>query len=465
MMQQKTNSLKYIKMIKQIALFVLLVAVAPKHIQAQSKIKIDGVTVVVGKNVVLDSDIEKFKEEVLTKSEGKIQLSDCEMLEEIMIQKLLAHHAVVDSIVVADEEVTAAVNRNMNYFKQQLGSIDKAVELYGFNDEADLRKELKKIERDNLLINREKQAITSAVTLTPEEVRVYYKSLEDKGNLPEFGTEIELAQIVMHIEPSQAEIDATIEKLNEIRENILNGSSMRMKAIIYSEDPGVSQNGGQYTLRRDSQFVREFKENAFSLEEGEISEPFKSQFGYHIIMLEKVKGQELDVRHILMTPKVSYEREALVKEKLNRVRDSIQAGLLSFDVAVLKYSEDAVTRSNGGVMINQQTNDSKFEQTRMDPTLYARVNTLAVNDITTPFYEETRDGKKMFKLIMMKDKIPAHTADFVKDYVKIQSLTLQTKQDEILSEWTAKHIEDTYIKINDEYKSCDFKYNWLKNND
>lgn len=430
---------------------------------AQEKLKVDGVAVVVGENIVLESDVDKFKKEVYASSEGKIELSDCEMLEQIMLQKLLSHHAVIDSVVVSDVEVTSGVERNIAYLTQQLGSIEKVYQMYGFDDENDLRSELMRIERENMLIRNEKQSIVSKVTVTPEEVRLYFKSLEDSGNLPEFGTEVELSQLVMNVSPSKEEVDKVIEKLSEIRKDVMNGSSMRMKAVLYSEDPGVTQNGGQYTMTRESQFVKEFKEVAFSLDEGEVSEPFKSDFGYHIILLEKIKGQEIDVRHVLMQPKVSDEKLRAAKEKVTKIRDSILSGDLEFDKAVNTYSDDKDTRQNKGILLNPQTNDSRFELTRMDPALYGRVSSLNKGDISEPFFDETREGVKMFKFIKVSDKQKSHKADFSKDYVKIQQMTLQKKQEDAIDLWNKEHVSETFVKIHESKNNCDFKYNWSKN--
>jgi peptidyl-prolyl cis-trans isomerase SurA len=445
-------------MIKRIILLFHVFAIV--FCMEGQKIKVDGVAVVVGENIVLDSDVQKFKQEVFNSSEGKLTLSDCEMLEQIMLQKLLAHHAVVDSVIVADVEIESGVERNIAYLKQQLGSIEKVYKMYGFDDENDLRKELLKIERENTLIQREKENVVSEVTVTPEEVRVYFRSLESQKNLPEFGAEIEMAQIVMHVKPSQKENKDVINKLKGIREDILNGSSMRMKAVLYSEDPGVTQNGGQYTITRESQFVKEFKEVAFSLDEGEISEPFKSDFGYHIIMLEKIKGQELDVRHILIQPKVSEDKLKESQDKISQIRDSILAEELTFEKAVLKYSQDKGTRQNKGIIINPQSNDANFELTRMDPTLYGRVSALNKGEISEPFYDETREGLKMFKMILMREKREAHQADFARDYVKIQQITLQKKKEDAMDKWYNDHVVETFVKINESNKNCEFKYLW-----
>ena len=235
-----TNYLRFIKNIK--GLLILAFLITTNSIVAQNKIKIDGVAVVVGKNIVLDSDIEKFRIEVEQRSEGKIKISDCEMLEEIMTQKLIAHHAVIDSIIVTEDEVLQDVEKTIANFKQQLGSIEKVIEFYGFNDEEDLVKELSGIQEEQKLIQREQASITEKVDVTPEEVRTYFNNLKKDDNLPEFGAEIELAQLVMYAEPTKEETAIIIEKLNGIKKEVEEGASMRMKSILYSEDTGVTEN-------------------------------------------------------------------------------------------------------------------------------------------------------------------------------------------------------------------------------
>jgi len=292
-MQLKNNNLKYIKMRQNTMIIALLLFIT--GINAQERIKIDGVAVVVGKNIVLDSDIDKFKKELQQRMEGKLDITDCEILEEIMSQKLLAHHAVIDSMIVSDVEINSEVERNISYFTQQLGNMEKVVKMYGFNDEEDLRKELYEIQKEQLLIQKERASIIEKIDVTPEEVRTYFKNLEKDGNLPEFSAEIELAQIVKMIKPSEEETNRVIEKLKEIKKELESGFSFRLKAIINSDDPAVSGTGpgaaGLYTITRESGFIKEFKEVAFSLDEGEISEPFESGFGFHIILVEKVKGK------------------------------------------------------------------------------------------------------------------------------------------------------------------------------
>lgn len=455
------NNLNNIKMIKKIFLIALISF--GYHVNAQEKVKVDGVATVVGKNIVLDSEIDAFKQELVQQSGGKIEISDCEMLEQIMNRKLLAHHAVIDSVVVSEAQVSQQVQRKTDYFTQQLGSVEKMLELYGFDNVKELKNELNRVEREALLIQGMQQNLTSDIDITPEEVKRYYNSLKVENNLPEIGAEIEISQIVLNVAPSKEETQRVLDRLNEIKKEVEEeDANFKMKAILYSDDPGVTQNSGFYTIERNSPFVKEFKEAAFSLEEGEISEPFKSDFGYHILIVEKVKGKERDVRHILMQPKLDDLDKENVKDSLTNYRDDILKLKITFEEAVLKYSEDKDTRQSKGILMNPATGDTHFDLTRMDPELYAKVSSLKEGEISSVFYEETRQGQKMYKFILLKSKTEAHIADLSKDYVKIQELALQKKKTEAIEKWSNEKIKDTYIKVNDSYLDCEFKSNWTK---
>jgi peptidyl-prolyl cis-trans isomerase SurA len=456
-MQHRTMISKYIKL--SICTFILgFVGLQT----AAQKIKIDGVAVVIGKNIVLDSDIDKFKQEIELRSEGKIKITDCEMLEELMQQKLMSHHAVVDSVVVPDPEISSRVDRSIQYFTQQYGSIEKVVKAYGFNDLEDLKKELTSVQKENILIEKEQEKVTEKVDVTPEEVRLYYVGLKDKGELPQFPAEIELAQIVLKAIPTDEEIDRIIAKLTEIKGQIEEGSSFRMKAIINSDDPGVTNNGGEYTVTKESSFIKEFKEMAFTLDVGQVSKPFKSEFGYHIMQLHKIKGNARIASHILMQPEVPDAKLTEIKEKAVEIISEIKDGKLSFSAAVKKYSNDSETKNNGGLIVNPSTGESKFDLTRMDPAFYARVSDLKKGEMTDPFYDEERSGDKMFKFILMKNRTDTHTADIIEDYVKIQQLALQKKKEETITKWSKEKIKDTYIKLGDEHSKCVFNKNWKK---
>ena len=463
-MRLKINILKNIKTIKKgIVLAMIMLTI---NSFSQERVKVDGVIVVIGKNIVTQYDVDKFSEQIEMQSEGKVKLTNCEMLEEIMIQKLMAHHAVIDSVVVSEARVKDRVDRSIGGWSQQLGGIDKVVEFYGFDDEKDLRNELTKINREQFLVEGEKMKITEGIDITPDEIRTYFKSLEEGDNLPEFESEIEIAQIVIYAKPSEEEIQRVIDKLNSIKTDIENGSNMHMKAILNSDDPSVTSKGdgagGFFTLTRDGGFDKRFKEVAFSLEVGEVSEPFKSEYGYHIIKVEKIRGQQIGLRHILIQPVIEESELLKARDTLVKVKKDVLEGKLTFEEAVVRYSQENKTKADLGLLINPQTQDSHFELSRMDPSIYGRVANLNAGEITDPFYDETREGEKMFKLFLLKSKTEPHIANFVDDYVKIQDLAIQKKKQESIEEWADTKIKETYIKINESFKSCSFEKNWIK---
>ena len=457
-MQLKTMNLKSISI-------VMILGLAPIFAGAQ-KNKIDGVAVVVGKNVVLDSDIEKFKKEIETQSEGKIKITDCQMLEQLMDRKLLAHHAVVDSVTASKAEIDDRVKRTLDFFTRQYGDEKKAIAAYGFNDKEDLIKELERVQKEEILIEKEQQKITGDVDLTPEEVRLYFNGLKEKNELPEFPAEVELAQIVLKAEPTKEENERIIAKLNEIKKDVEeNDASFRLKAIVNSNDPSVARNGGNLgTITKDTQFIKEFKEVAFSLDEGQISEPFKSIFGYHIILLHKIKGNGREVSHIVMKPEIEESKLKDAKEKLEKLRKDIIAGELTFEKAVDDHSQDDETKNSGGLILNPYTGESTFDLTRMDPALYGRINELQKGEFSEVFYDETRAGEKMYKLLYMRNRTNTHKADLVDDYVKVQKLALVKKKEETIAKWSKDKILETYVKIGSDYKKCTFKSNWKKEN-
>ena len=236
-----------------------------------------------------------------------------------------------------------------------------------------------------------------------------------------------------------------------------------MKAILYSDDPGVTQNSGFYSIERNSPFVKEFKEAAFSMEEGEISQPFKSDFGYHILMVDKIKGKQRDVYHLLMQPKADEAVAERVRDSLVKYRKQILKLELPFEEAVIRYSQDKDTRMSKGVLMNPESGDTHFDLTRMDPELYSKVSNLKEGEISEVFLDETRQGLKMYKILLLKSRTEAHTADLAQDYVKIMELALQKKKTESIEKWSDEKIMDTYVNINDVYTSCEFKSNWAKN--
>lgn len=458
MTQSKTINMKFIN--KKILVILLFVTSGVAFAQPK-KLKVDGVVAVVGDYVVLDSDIDL--DYITLKAQG-VDVKDitrCELFGKQLEDKLYAHQAIQDSIVVTDAEVNSYLNEQLDAAVEQIGSIEKVVKYYNKKNVDELRSHFFDAVKMNKLTSQMQKKIVDAVEITPEEVRNFFKTIP-ADEIPTFGAEMEVAQIVVNPIIEESEKKRVLDKLNEIRQDVLNGSSFFSKAVLFSEDPGSSSNGGFYKMNRKTAFVKEFKDVAFSLAEGEISAPFETEFGYHIIMVEKIKGQEVELRHILISPKVSTQAMKDAKEKIEQIRSKIINKEITFAEAAKSSSDQKETRNSGGVLLNPRTMEPRFELTKMDPVLYAQVSALKDNEISLPILDEERGAGKFYKIITVNNRIEEHQADFSKDYIKIKELALRDKQIKEIAKWTEEKIKETYIKISDDYKDCDFANNWFK---
>jgi peptidyl-prolyl cis-trans isomerase SurA len=433
-----------------------------KKINTGRKQKIDGVIAKVGDYIILDSDIDKSYLEISSQGGSVKDISRCQMLGKLMEDKLYAHQAVQDSLKVTDAEVKSLVEERLAYMVEQIGSMEKVVKYYKKSSEEDFRTYFFDILKEQKLTSEMQKKIIDGVEITPEEVRNFFKTIP-KEELPAFGAEMEVAQIVVLPKVSDAEKQKVIDKLKEFKKEVQEGgSSFSTKAVLYSQDPGSRATGGFYKMNRKTQFVKEFKEVAFSLAEGEISEPFETDFGYHIIYVEKIKGQDVELRHILLTPSITSDDLKEAKEKISLIRKRIEDKEISFADAAKAMSDEKETRTNGGALVNPRTQDTHFELTKMEPTLYGQISNLKENEISQPILDEEQSGKKKYKLITVTNRIDEHTADYAKDYTKIKDLALKEKQIKAIGKWFDLKIKDTYIKVNGEYGDCTFTNNWLK---
>jgi peptidyl-prolyl cis-trans isomerase SurA len=426
-------------------------------------IKVDGVAAVVGDFVILDSDIDKQFAQLEASGVSTKDISRCQLFGKLLEDKLYVHHAIQDSIVINDAEVRSYVDQQLEGFAQQIGSMEKLIAYYNKSSEQDLRDEMYELNKNGQMASKMQQKVVEEIEVTPDEVRQFYNKIP-KDERPLFGTELRVAQIVVVPETTQEEVDKVVKRLREFRADVLdNGSSFTTKAVLYSEDPGSKRTGGKYTLNKKRPLmVKEFRDVAFSLDEGDVSEPFKTDFGYHIIYLEKIRGQEYDTRHILLRPKLTNDAINYAKEKLEKVRKAIVDGTISFADAALEASDEKETKFDGGQLRNPETQDYNFELTKMDPELYAQIQNLKDNEVSPVYKDQDRVHPIKFKILTVTQRVNEHEADFAKDYLKIKSLALQEKQLNTISAWQEDKIMDTYIKINGDLRSCDFNSNWFK---
>lgn len=429
---------------------------------AQKKQKVDGVVAVVGNYIVLDSDIDLMYMELKSQGVATDKITRCELLGKQLEDKLFAHQAIQDSIVVTDEEVNSFMESQMNTMVEQIGSKEKLFEYYKKKDEEDFKSYFFEIIKMNKLTQQMQRKIVDDVTVTPDEVKQFFNKIP-ADQIPTIGAEIELSQIVVKPVITKEDKQKTIDKLNEIRTDVIkNGSSFYSKAVIYTEDEASISSGGYYKINKKTQFVKEFKDVAFRLAEGEISEPFETEFGYHIILVEKIIGQDIELRHIVMSPKVTPTAMAEAAEKIEKIKAKIEKGDITFEEAAKASSDDKDTKTNGGILLNPRTSEPRFEISKLDPALYNQVNGMAQGEISKVIVDQERQGAKFFKILKVNKKSDEHKADYATDYLKILELALSDKQFNEIENWRKENIEKNYIKVSNDYKDCTFSNNWLK---
>lgn len=439
-------------------------AVKTDTIDRSNSRKIDGVAAVVGDYIILDSDIDNTILQLKAQGASMEGVTRCQLFGKLLEDKLYAHHAIQDSVFVSDTEIRAAVDYQLQQFLDQSGkSMEELIAFYNKADEKSFREEMFEINKSNKLASEMQKKIIADVEVTPEEVRQFFNKIP-VDERPTFGTELKVLQIVIEPEVSEENKQKVIDRLNQFRTDVVeNGASFRSKVVLYTDDKASVPTGGLYTLnRKKPMMVKEFREVAFTLQEGEISEPFETDYGWHIIYLEKIRGQEYDVRHILLIPDVSQSAIEAAKTKMEHVRERIVSGDISFEEAARESSDEKETRSEGGYLINPATQDYNFELTKMDPELYGQIQSLKDDEVSLVITERGRTGDIKFKIMKVTDRVDEHVAEFSRDYLKIKNLALIEKRFKAIEKWQDAKILETYIKVNGEHRDCDFSSNWLK---
>ena len=428
------------------------------------KFKIDGVAAVVGDFIILDSDIDKTLIDLQSQGVSVEDFTRCSLLGKLMEDKLYAHHAEQDSLEIDSQQIYSYVDQTIDYFVNQLGNMEKVLDFYKKKDEQTFRQELYEINRINQLSERMQTTIIDEIEITPEEVKSFFENIP-RFDLPIFGAELEISQIVVKPKVSQEDKDKIIQRLESIKNDVVvNGSSFATKAILYSQDPGSRSTGGKITLYRNrkNQIVKEFVDVSYRLQEGEVSDPFETDFGWHIVKVDKVRGQELDVRHILLRPEVSNEALMEAKKQIDLIRKRIVDNELTFQEAARSFSDEKTTKNNGGVLINPTTGDTRFELTKIDPVLYNQIQRLKDNEVSSPLLEKDNIGTSTYKIIKVSNRFDEHVADYSKDFLKIKELALKEKQLKTIQKWMNDKITETYISVNRDSRECNFANKWLK---
>ena len=425
-------------------------------INAQS---IDKVEAIIGDEIVLTSDIESQYLQYLSQGNIKSDAVKCEIIEDILFQKLLINQAKLDSVEITDEEIESEISKRLDYFESQLGSVEKVEEYFG-KPVSEIELELGRVIQDQFLAQKVQGTIAVDIRVTPAEVKDFFNK-QNITEIPLVSTKVEVSQIVIKPQISEDQKDNIREKLNSFRERVYKGEDFKMLATLYSDDQGSATRGGELGFVNRGDLVPEFERAAFRLKEGEISEIVESQFGFHIVQLIERRGDQINVRHILLRTKVSSTALHNTKLKIENIDQEIKDGKITFDEAIEKYSDDE-SKNNGGLLLNPNTMSTMHTIEDMAPALKYTVEKLSEGDISTPAVIQMPDETKAYRILRLNKKIEAHTANLVDDFSMIKDYAISIKKQDELIRWIAKTIEKTYIKINKEISNCEFKNKWLK---
>jgi peptidyl-prolyl cis-trans isomerase SurA len=424
----------------------------------QEKKLIDQIVGVVATRPILESDLVDPEYPDAAKSES--MPVKCKLLENLILQKMLINKAELDSLPVAEGDIDQEIDRRLGIMLRQMGSQEKLEEFY-HKPMADFKAEQRVPIKEDLMAMEAKKKVVENVKITPSEVKVFFNKIP-VDSIPKIGITYEIAHIVIEPAINPDELSDARNKIKLLRDRVIKGENFTVLARLYSDDPGSAAKGGELGLFNRGSMQPEFEAAAFNLKKkGDISEIIKTSFGYHIIQLIERKGEFVNVRHILITPKVSSFELDKAARRIDSVSDLVRKDSIKFDVAARRFSTDK-SAVNGGDMINPSTLNNRFTENDLDPTMLAILEKLKVGEISRPIPMDTEDRRKAYQIITIKSKSLPHTASLNTDYDLFQNIALMTKKNEALEKWAKDKVTTTYIKVNDKYKECDFYKRWFK---
>lgn len=442
-------------------LLLLLLPFGGNWITSASAQVIDGVIAVVGASPILKSDVES--KQVQAKLDSSV-FDQCAALEELLFSKLLLTQAIKDSVEISDDQVDGELENRLRHYIRQFGSVQAFEAFLGksiekFKDES--REDLKEL----LLMQKMQAKITEAVTISPSEIKEFFNAIP-ADSVPLINAEIEIGHIVKAPKINPELKKYAKEKIESLRKDIIAGKKdFATAAIINSQDPGSAPGGGLYKNVQRGTFVPEFDAIAFRIKEKEVSEVFETNYGYHILMVEARRGDEIDVRHILIIPQPSPDDLFRAKTFLDSIADLIKKDSISLTEAASRFSDDEETKHNGGLITNQNTGITKFEMSELgqiDANLVFIIDKLKTGETSPPTLTLTSgDGKQAYHIIYVKSRTEPHRANLKEDYQRIQDEALAAKKGKVVDAWIKKKVATTYVHITDEYKSCKFNSPWV----
>jgi peptidyl-prolyl cis-trans isomerase SurA len=421
---------------------------------------VDEIVGLVGDEIILYSDIQIQKNQL--KSQGYPgPITDCEVLEEILFEKLLLNQAKVDSVEVTDDMINAELDKRLNVFIRQIGSEEALEEYYG-KSISEIREDFFDVLKDQILVQRMEGQISSLVNVTPGDVEAFYKSIPE-DSIPFVNASVEIAQIAIFPEATTEEKERLRERLRKFKEQVERGEDdFETLAALYSDDPGSASKGGNLGMQPRGTFVPEFDAVAFKLKDGEISAPFKTDYGFHIMQMIERRGEMYNANHILLIPKINSEQLSEAKQQLDSVRVLVLRDSVSFALAAAKYSSDERTKNQNGMMVNPKTGSTIYEMDELDPTVFLAIDTLEIGEISNSVYFQGTGRERGYRILKLISRTKPHRANMQEDYQLLQNMASQFLKADKMKSWMERRISETYIKVNDAYTECSFQHPWIK---
>lgn len=424
---------------------------------------VDKIVAQVGDKVVLLSDIQVQKLQALQAGYQLTPEMDCQILEELLYQNLLINQAILDSIEVSDQQVDAEMENRIRVIENQIGGRQKMEEFYG-KTITQIKIEFANNIRDQLLAQEMERQITKDINVTPREVEKFYNSLP-MDSIPLINSKLQFQQIVYYPEITKEDKERAKAKLEKIRIDIVeNGRSFSTMARIHSMDPGSGSKGGEISATK-GMMVAPFESTVFKLKVGEVSEVFETEYGYHIVKLLERKGDNYTCQHILIIPEFSDNAIENAAMKIDSCYKLLKAGKISWDDAVIKYSNDEATRQNKGIITNPITGDQQWDMedlSQVDQQIYLLTDAMNKGDVSEPnLYQNIFDRKQGVRIVRLMERTTPHRANLNEDYALIKNAAEADKKQKMISDWTNSKIGNAYIRIDEEYQSCKFHNSWL----
>ncbi|MCL2290945.1 MAG: peptidylprolyl isomerase [Bacteroidetes bacterium] len=448
--------------------FLFLILFTVSFFSAKTQTPIDAIIAWIGKDIILQSDLEKAYAEYTAQFAVQDDDGDekCTVFEHLVYTKLMLHQADVDSIVVTDQQVEAVINMRMNYFLQMVGGDARVLERHFGKSIAEIKKDMREIVREQMYVEEVQENITTNITVTPSEVKNFVNRV-GVDSMPMIPATYEFGHILRTPPVSEAEIVAIKERLEGYKERALRSDSrmeqeFSMLARLYSDDPGSASKGGNLGFVERGVLYPEFEAVAFNLRSGEISHVLKTRAGYHIILLHERRGESVNVSHILLQPKPSAEEQVRTIEFLDSVRQVILDKKMNFSEAAMLFSEDP-NRLSGGWVINPYTLSTRFDQESLDQATFATISKLIPGEFSTPVIYINEDGVTSYRLLYLRSKVAPHRANLVEDYDVIKNAALEEKKNKAIERWIINKVKTTSIRIHKDYKDCEFVTRWQIN--